>query len=226
MTASVSVNVNLESYLDRLMQFYTSGAYLSEVQSAKEEFFEKAGTFDETSSDFELKMAQFSDWYLFIRRMTQSGRAAIEMALDEAHFAQSSDDRGIFLNLRNSRHSLFEFLKVKGDDVYIKDLFTGFKYVLQNSKVNLGFNRDEYFEARLVPMAGGFVFSSAFCFHPAVVCSFVLSEIKRILALPEEQQADAREELIGRLFKMKHKYEQYRHLDIHQIYSNESKLRF
>ena len=34
-----------------------------------------------------------------------------------------------------------------------------------------------------------------------------------------------REDLIARLFKMKHKHEQYRHLDIHQIYSNESKLR-
>jgi hypothetical protein len=53
----------------------------------------------------------------------------------------------------------------------------------------------------------------------------VIKEVKRVNKLPEEEQAQAREELIARLFKMKHKHEQYRHLDIHNIYSNDSKLR-
>jgi hypothetical protein len=218
--------MNYEPYVDRLMQHYTGARYMSEVQAAKEDFFEKAGTFDEASADFELKMAQFTDWYLFARKMSQSGRVAIEMVLDDPQFGLSEQDRPFFLNLRNSRHSLFEFLKLKNDDVHIRDLFTGFKYVIRQSRVTQGFNKDEYFEARLVPFDGGFVFSSAFCFHPAVVSKFILKEIKRINKLSEEEQAQAREDLIARLFKMKHKHEQYRHLDVHQIYSNESKLRF
>lgn len=217
--------MNYEPYVDRLMQFYTSGRFLNEVQAAKEVFFEKAGAFDERSVDFDLKMAQFVYWYLFTRKMAQTERVVIEMALDDTGFPVAADERSIYLNLRNSRHSIFEFQKLRGDDVYVRDLFTGFKYVIHKSRVTQGFNKDEFFEARLVPFEGGFVFSSSFCFHPSVVTKFIQNEVKRINKLPEEEQSQAREELIARLFKMKHKHEQYRHLDIHQIYSNESKLR-
>lgn len=217
--------MNYETFVDKMMQHYTSGRYLSEVTAAKEDFFERAGAFDEQSPDFELKMAQFVDWYLFTRKMIQSGRVAIEMVLDDPAYPLSPEERMQYLNLRNSRHSVFEFERLKKDDVYIHDLFTGFKYVIHQSRVTQGFHAKEYFEARLIPNEGGFVFSSSFCFHPAVVADFIDNEIKRIATLPEEQQSAARAETIARLFKMKHKHEQYRHLDIHQIYSNESKLR-
>lgn len=217
--------MNYEPYVDKLMQYYTSGKFLPEVKAAKDDFFDKAGNFDENSMDFELKMAQFTDWYLFTRKMSGTGRVSIEMVLDDPGYKIAEDERTAYLNLRNSRHSLFEFLKLKGEDVHIRDLFTGFKYVIRQSRVTMGFNKDEFFEARLIPHDGSFVFSNSFCFHPPVVGKFVLKEIKRVNKLPEEDQATAREDLISRLFKMKHKHEQYRHLDIHNIYSNESKLR-
>jgi hypothetical protein len=157
--------------------------------------------------------------------MKSTGRAAIEMVLDDPTFNVSDEDRPIYLNLRNSRHSLFEFQKLKNDDVYIRDLFTGFKYVIVSSRVTQGFNRDEYFEARLVPDGENFVFSNSFCFHPSVVSKYVQKEVKRVVKLPEEDQAPARDELLARLFRMKSKHEQYRHLGIQEIYSNDSKLR-
>lgn len=217
--------MNYEPYIDKLMQHYTGGRYMSEVTAAKEEFFEKAGAFDEGSVDFEVKMAQFVDWYLFTRKMSKADKSAIELSLDDTALALSPEERSSYLNLRNSRHSLFEFIKLKKDDVHIRDLFTGFKYVIHQSRVTQGFNKDEYFEARLVPADGGFVFSNSFCFHPAIVGKFILNEVKRINTLPEEEQSQARDEFISRLFRMKHKHEQYRHLDISQIYSNESKLK-
>lgn len=217
--------MNYEPFIERLMQHYTSAKYLPEVKSAKEDFFEKAGTFDEGSVDFELKMAQFTDWYLFTRKVDNTGRVFIEIVLDDPAFKISEEERTIYLNMRNSRHSLFEFLKLKGEDVYIRDLFTGFKYVIRQSRVTQGFNKEEFFEARLIPHDGGFVFSNSFTFHPGPVSKFIVKEVKRINKLADEEQATAREDLISRLFKMKHKHEQYRHLDIHHIYSNDSKLR-
>src|ERR1700722_19546397 len=105
--------MNHEPFIDRMMQHYTSGRFSDEVQNAKEDFFEKAGAFDEGSADFELKMAQFVDWYLFIRKMTQTHRSAIEMALDDASYTIAPEERVVYLNLRNSRHSVFEFQKLK-----------------------------------------------------------------------------------------------------------------
>lgn len=216
--------MNYEPFIERLMQHYTGPSYLTEVKASKEDFFEKAGSFDEASTDFELKMAQFTDWYLFTRK-TSNGRVFIETVLDDTSYKISEEERTIYLNLRNSRHSLFEFLKLKGEDVYVRDLFTGFKYVIRQSRVTQGFNKEEFFEARLIPHDGSFVFANAFCFHPGPVSKFILKEVKRVNKLPDEEQALAREELIARLFKMKNKHEQYRHLDIQQIYSNDSKLR-
>lgn len=198
---------------------------MTEVEAAKLDFFERAGSFDEASIDFELKMAQFTDWYLFLRKMTGSGRPAVEFVLDDSTYDIKEQERTTYLNLRNSRHSLFEFLKLKGDDVYIRDLFTNFKYAILHSRLTQGFNPEEFFEARLIPHDGGFVFSNAFCFHPAIVSKYVVGEVKRVSTLPEEEQAMARDELISRLFKMKHKHEQYRHLDVTKIYANDSKLR-
>lgn len=217
--------MNFEPFIEKLMQYFTGPPFSAEVQLAKEDFFERAGTFDEASLDFELKMAQFVDWYLFTRPLTTTQRTCIEMVLDDVNYVMSEAERPLYLNLRNSRHSLFEFQKLKGDDVYIKDLFTGFKYTILKSPVTQGFNKDEFFEARLISFEGSFVFSSVFCFHPAVVGKFIVKEVKRVNKLPEEEQAQAREELIARLFKMKNKHEQYRHLNVHQIYSNDSKLR-
>jgi len=217
--------MNYEPYIEKLMQHYTGPSYSHEVDAAKGDFFERAGSFDEASVDFELKMAQFTDWYLFTRPMQSTGRPSIEMVLDDVSYPVTDEERAIYINLRNSRHSLFEFQKLKGEDVYVRDLFTGFKYVIRQSRVTQGFSKEEFFEARLIPHDGGFVFSNAFCFHPSVVGKFIVKEIKRVNKLSEEEQASARAELISRLFKMKNKHEQYRHLDIQQIYSNESKLK-
>jgi hypothetical protein len=217
--------MNYEPFIEKLMQHYTSSRYLSEVAAAKEEFFDRAGTFDEASLDFELKMAQFTDWFLFVRKLRDHGKAPVEVALEDPEFKAFEADKDAFLNIRNSRRSLFEFQKVKKEDVYIRDLFTGFKYIIRSSRVNQGFNTDELFEARLIPYDGGFVFSNSFCFHPNTVAKYILKEVKRVSKLPDEEQAAAREDLMSRLFRMKYRHEQYRHLDINEIYSNESRVR-
>jgi hypothetical protein len=51
--------MNYEPFIEKLMQHYTGPNYSAEVEAAKGDFFERAGTFDEASVDFELKMAQF-----------------------------------------------------------------------------------------------------------------------------------------------------------------------
>lgn len=214
-----------EGLVEKIIQYYTSAAFREDVTEAKNQFQEVAGTFDEAAADFEPKMAQFTDWYVFTRKLKRFGEAPVEYLLNDSKYPMTEDERPLYFSLRNSRHSLFEFLRVKGDDVYIRDLFTGFEYVIRNSKVTVGFHREELFEARLIPLENEFVFSSSFCLHPPQVSGFIAKEIRKVNRVPEAEHARSREDLILRLFKMKHKHEQYRHLDIRQVYSNDSKLR-
>lgn len=214
-----------EPLIEKIIQFYTSSNFREDVVEAKNHFQEVAGSFDESAPDFEAKMAQFTDWYVFSRRLKRVGASPIEYCLQDPNYTIEEHESPLYYSLRNSRHSLFEFIKVRRGDVYIRDLFTNFEYVIRNSHVSIGFNRDELFEARLIPYENEFVFSISFCLHPPQVSRFITKEIRKVNRLPEVEHAKAREDLMQRLFKMKHKHEQYRHLDIREVYSNESKLR-
>ena len=214
-----------EPLVERVIQFYTTTAFREDVAEAKNYFQEVAGSFDEGAADFEAKMAQFTDWYVFTRKLKRLGEAPIEHCLDDPKYPMTAAERPLYFSLRNSRHSIFEFSKVKGDDVYVRDLFTGFQYVIRNSRVTIGFNREELFEARLIPHESQFVFSGSFCLHPAAVSGFIAQEIRKVNRLPEVEHVKSREELMMRLFKMKQKHGQYKKLNISDVYSNEPKLR-
>lgn len=217
--------MKFDGLVEKIIQYYTSPAYREDVNEAKNQFQEVAGSFDETSGDVENKIAQFTDWYVFSRKLKRVGEAPVEFCLEDPKYVMSEEDRPLYYSLRNARHSLFEFLRVRGADVYLRDLFTEFEYVIRNSRVTVGFRREEFFEARLIPYENEFVFSASFCLHPHEVGGFISKEIRKIKKKPEAEHAKAREELIMRLFKMKQKHEQYRHLGLRDVYSNDSKLR-
>ncbi len=217
--------MNTEKIFDRLMQFFTSEPFLVEVESAKKQFFERAGMFDEFSPDFEMKMSQFMDWYLFTRKLIKQGVPPIELALDNHEFSINEDELSDLMSLRNQHHSLFQFLKIKGSDVYIRDLFENQKFVIKGSPVTIGFNVDEIFEARLIPDGDTFIFGKSFVIHSSEVKSFIENQIQIVNKLPVADRKAAQEELMAKLFKMRYKREQYRHVNIHDIYSDEPRLR-
>ncbi|MCB0384298.1 MAG: hypothetical protein KDD43_02820 [Bdellovibrionales bacterium] len=128
--------------------------------------------------------------------------------------------------LDQNRHSIFEFLKTKNGDVFVKDLFANEKLVIKNSSVTIGFEKDQLFEARLIPVDDSFIFTQSFCFHPPNAAKYILKEIKRVRKIKDEdERRREREMLIMKLFKMRYKFEQYRHVDIKEIYTNEPRLR-
>lgn len=210
--------------LEKLILHYTGPAYSDEVNAAKKIFSEMAGIIDEDSQDSYMKMSQFIDWYIFVRPQEKLGGTPAKAAIEDKDFSIAAEEKEDFQCLAASKRSLFEFMKLKGDDVYIKDLLSGYKLVIKGSKVTIGFNKEELFEARLIPDGDEFLFGSSFCLHPPQASKFILKEIKKVKKLPEEEQSEAREKLIDRLFRMRYKHEQYKHVELKDIYSNDSKL--
>lgn len=212
-----------DELIDRLILYFTADRFKDDVASGKKEFFDEAGVVDEESQVFEMRMTQFLEWYLFTRRLGGVGLVPAVYALQLPDFKMTAAERPAFENLATVRHGLFEFQKIRGDDIYIKDLWLNKKIVIRNSPINIGFNRDEIFDARLIPEGDGFRFSRAFCFHPMEASKFILSEIKRIRKLENHDEEEA---FMLRLMKMRYKYEQYRHLKLEYVYTNEKKVRF
>ena len=211
-----------EPHIEKLLGFFTGDLFKTQVLAAKREFFERSGVIDEEGGVFEVRTSQFLDWYLFSRKLTEQQITPIEYALRNSEFAMTDEDRPGYERLAAHQHSLYEFIKLRGQDVYVRDLFTNKRVILKNSHLTLGFNYDEVFDVRIIPVDGSFVFAKGFCFHPAEAKKFILKEVKAAKNIDH----DAKEDLLLRLLKMRYKLDQYRHIGLAQIYSNDSKLRF
>lgn len=212
-----------DEYIDRLTQYFTQDRFKESLTVRKQEFFDEAGIVDEENHSFEMRMNQFLEWYLFTKPLDEIGLTPAQYALQLDDFEMSAPERPAFENLAVTRHSLYEFLKIQGNDVFIRDLYNNKKYLIRNSPICIGFNRDEIFDGRLIPDGEDFHFSRAFCFHPVEASKFILSEIKKQKKLKDES---VYEDLMLRLLKMRYKYEQYRHLKLDYVYTNEKKVRF
>lgn len=209
--------------MDRLTIHFTADQYKSDVALAKKEFFDEAGIMDEESQFFEMRMTQFLEWYLFTRKLVGNGWTPAEYALEIEEFKMTAFERPLFENLAAVRHSLFEFLKVRGEEIHIRDLLLDKKIVVYNSPIRIGFNRDEYFDARLIPDGEDYHFLRGFCFHPAEATPYLSGEIKK---LRRAEDFDREEAFLLKTLKMRYKFEQYRHLKLDYVYTNEKKVRF
>lgn len=212
-----------EELIDKSILYFTGERFSADVAAAKKEFFDEAGVVDEDNQLFEMRMTQFLEWYLFSRPLQGVNMTPAVYALQLDDFPMTSAERPAFESLAAIRHGLFEFLKIRGDDIHIKDLWLGKKIVIPNSPISIGFSREEIFDARLIPDGEGFRFARGFCFHPAEASKYILGEIKRIGKL---QNPGEEEGFMLRLMKMRYKYEHYRHLKLDFVYTNEKKVRF
>lgn len=211
-----------DALIEKLLTLYTSEQYAEEIVKAKLEFFERTiPNIDDDTNQFNLRMSQFLDWYLFTRKLTGPGLTPIEYALQDKNFPKNENEVELFKGLLNARHSMFEFLKLKDQDVHIRDLFTGEKIVVKNSHVTAGFNKDDLFSVRVIPHKDSFVFARGFCFHPKEANKYISKEVKNNKKLP----FDEKEKFLLKLMRMRTKADQYKHIQPKHIYSNEPTFR-
>lgn len=208
--------------MQKILKHFVSETFRDELVSAKKEFFENAGVLDENSMHYESRMAQFYDWYFFTRHQRGFGQAPVDACTMTRELRFSPDELAHIEKLKARRHSLFEFIKVKNGDIWLRDLFKDQKICVKASDLSLGFDAKEIFEVRLIPDGDNFLFTSGFCFHPADAKKYILKEIKAHLKDPDLD----REMFMLKLIKMRYKFEQYKHVRPEVIYSNEGRIVF
>lgn len=207
--------MTIQPYLDRILETYSQGSRYHEVRKAKEEFFQRAGKVAEGSEMFEHQMQAFIDWYLFDRTLEGVDLCPVKMFVFEFDQKLPPEEAEIYREITKSVHSLYEFLKIKGNDVYLKDMVSGEKYVVEESEITKGFTKGDIFEGRLIRFQNRYVFGGSFIFHPQEVRSFIKKQIKAVRYLDAHQRL----KLLHRLSVMKLKTEQYSHIDVKFIYT-------
>jgi hypothetical protein len=209
-----------EKLIEKILNHFAGDSFKMELARAKKEFFENSGTLDEHSEYYELRMSQFYDWYFFTRELSGYGQSPLDACLLERELRFSPEELQQLEVLKQVRHSIFEFIKIKASDIYLKDLLANKKVVVKSSPWLFGFAQEELFEARLIPHGDSFVFTRGFCFHPELAKKFILDEVKRHRKDPDLDP----DVMMLRLIKMRFKYEQYRHVNPEMIYTNDGKL--
>lgn len=206
--------------IEKILGHFAGEQFKEEVRIAKSEFFDNAGILDEHSEQFELRMSQFFDWYFFTRELRGYAQTPLEAVFMARELRFSQEETELIEHLKKHRHSLFQFVKLKDGNMTIKDLLLNKKIVIKQSPWTFGFDSEEIFEARLIPLEGNWVFTKGFCFHPQDAKKYILSEIKQHRKDPDLDPED----LMLKLVKMRYKFERYRHVKIEMIYTNENWL--
>lgn len=208
-----------QSYL-KLVGHFASTNFVEELNLAKKEFFENAGTLDEGKPNYTLRMNQFYDWYFLTRPLKGYMQTPLNVCNIQRDLRLTEEDKQTLELLRKAKHSLFELLKVKKTEITLKDLFKNEKVVVDTDQHIFEFDEKEFFEARIVEVGGKKHFLKGFCFHPESAQKFILNEVKVYQKNPDLNPSD----FMVRLNKMRYKFEQYRHVKPEMIYTNDNKL--
>ena len=209
-----------EILMEKILAYFAGEDFKDELAKSKKFFFESTVPNEENPELFDQRMSQFFDWYFFTRELAGYGQPPIEVCEDVRDLRYSPGEKNLIAQMKNHRHSLFQFIKLKDEDIYLKDLFRNEKVIVKKSKQIFGFDSEEIFEARLIPAGGSFVFTRGFCFHPQSAQKFILGEIKKHKKNPDLNPED----FMLRLIKMRYKFEQYKHVKPEMIYSIDSKV--
>ncbi len=208
---------DVEKLIEKILAHFAGKDFTDELELAKKEFFDRAVMDQDRNEHYELRMNQFFDWYFFSRKLSNFGQTPLEACLLVRELRFVDSELMLLGVLKKNVHSLFEFSKIKGKDVYIKDVIKNNKIVVKDSNVLFGFNEEEIFEARLIHVDGNWQFLKGFCFHPFSVKKIILAEVKKFR---KNTDLDP-ESFIFKLMKMRYKYEQYKHVKPEMIYSQE-----
>ena len=210
-----------ENSYHKLLTHFGTAQFKDELNAARKEFFENAGTLDENKPNYTLRMNQFYDWYFLTRPMRGYMQTPLNVCDIQRELRLTEEDKETIEILKTTMsHSLFELIKVKGDELTLKDLFKDKKVTVKSDQHIFDFDEKEFFEARLIEIGGQKHFLKGFCFHSESAQKFILSEVKVYQKNPDLNPAD----FMMRLNKMRYKFEQYRHVKPEMIYTNENKL--
>ena len=114
--------VEYNRLMDKILQFFAGEQFQDEIRLAKRDFFDSSSVFDEGSSHFELRMAQFFDWYFFSRKLRGYECTPLDGALLPRELKYTPNEIEMIQIMKRHRNGLFEYIKAKESNLILRDL--------------------------------------------------------------------------------------------------------
>ena len=213
----------IQGQIDTLLQYMAP--HTGDLVKGREEYFaQTGGEVHEDDRCYEGRMQAFFNWFLFDRKLPD-GATPVERYLREKGAELPGREKDVLLGCTQSQLSLYEYRGTRGfftrprdGQVRVRDATTGKDYDVTERRQMHGLEIGDLFEARLVPIARTFQFSTSFTYHPREMTREIRREIKRRKKLGA---VDARA-LCWELERMALQQERFRNVNIQAIYNFET----
>ncbi len=141
-----------------------SEEFQKELQSAKQEYFDKVGKPLPGEPLEELRLAAFVEWFAFDRTLHSTGRTPVAEVRGR-NPGLPGPVREALEGLENGVHSIFLVKKRLGRDVHLKDMYSGQVYKnVKRAPMTLG--KGDIADLRLVYAGESWHATDALCVHP------------------------------------------------------------
>ncbi|CCQ91571.1 hypothetical protein NITGR_730029 [Nitrospina gracilis 3/211] len=171
--------------LNKLIENITQSHPMNDIYQAKKEYQAMSGEIFEDDKSYEARMGLFLEWFVFDRPINGS-ETPLHRFMENRPDEISGDEQELCEGLKASRHSLFLMKKSGKGHVVVLDLFEDEKLVVKEDEGKLFFNKEDVFEARILPFRKQYFFTENFCHHPRATYKYILSKVKPVIA--EEKQ--------------------------------------
>ena len=211
-----------ENYYNILLEKFGNGIFRKEIEKAKNEFFKFSGIVHDDSVLYKARMDRFLSWYLLDRKLTDDEITPVIMHYNENLDTMTNEESEVFSNFIASINSLFVIKKVKKDGYKVKDIIYKKSYYISDDTYVTHLDKGDLFEARIFKYEKKYYSFPGWCLHPTESKKYIKSEVKKVRNLSKGYI----EGLIMRLALMRLKIQEYPHIDINKIYTNNPIINF
>ena len=201
-------------FLNNLLHYVSEDRrYNMELAEAKDEFQQFAGPIFETDRNFDARINSFHNWYILDRPLKAVGKTPLQYFLEfNANTLPAEEFKG-YQELQEHVHSLFDLIKIAGDQCVLRDVFTRQKYTVEGAEQAHHLDKHALFNTRLFTHSGRLTFANYIILHPSAVTKTILGQAKKV-----RKAGGDSEPFLFQLLLFQSRWDQYKQMDIRNIY--------
>lgn len=168
-----------QAYLEQVVAFASVGEFEEELRVAHAQYFAATGDIREDEPSYETRMEGFTEWYVLDRPVAGQQKTPLDLFLQQRSAGLSSDELGVYQGFRRGSTGLYEFLKVRKQQLLVRDLLSRNKVSVFERRQPAGLARGILLSGRLLTFRDHTVLTRSVLYHPYEVRKLVQKELKR-----------------------------------------------
>lgn len=211
--AASPVTVRLTALLERIAADTLNRLGTGAAAEAKEEFLVATGRVHEGDPGFEMRMAQFTEWFLLDRPLGE-GITPAERWIAERREHLDPRELTDALALAVSHRALLCWAgRTPTGSLLCDDPLAGIRWVVSAERPPFGLSPGDVFEGRIAGVHGEVHFTGAFCYHPPELAV----SMRRALGRVAERGLPARQ-VMEQLLRWRLAYDRSDGIPAHRVY--------